>query len=1343
MYENIIQKHLKYIQDNKDKQLEFEVRFEIEYSVYDILKKINSLQKYSVKKENSIVEYHGKYERKIIYSDKVIEEKKVENLSNVDKLQIQGFTIKIAVSEEIETKIILSENPIKRKRERYIIENFFINGAHLHLTRAEQGDKVQNSIEIEYDVDIISTADDVLKPIKYIFDIMYVKSYELLTTEQSKEIIKQFNKHIIEFKENRKLQINNKDKENLRKFKIINFEDKPVSFEEKHIPLVKTKDYYVTNKLNGVRYFLYILNGEFYLIGKSSKKDIIEIDLVWLFTKTNSNIKGVYILDGEYFNNNYYAFDILYHDNEIIVDKQYIYRLDYLVKLTNYMYSFISNIFMKYIKYGIDTYDVIQYMKLNFTEWDYDNDGLIYTSFNSLYADKENKTLKWKFDHHQSLDVSIKSIVNKPNYYECYVVNVDNTHIEINEIIKDKNKYKLYSSTKFKDNDIVEISFDRTKKEFFPIRLRPDKINPNFITVAKSFWKDIKNPIPITTLSKKNLILNSNCTWKSYRSYANKTAKTNIINSLDKEHIIIDIGFGKGADIEKYIYNGNKYIIGIEPDENNIKEFIKRSKDKLKKNNNIYTYTTSGKKIDLSIINKSGSDETLVEDIKRLLDQYQYKNEITVCMFFSLTYFFNKDDDFVKLVDNIYKFYSKRIVGTVMDGIKTIDFINNYSYDENCLKLSFNLEGENITNEKELQKLGGFTNDIYISIPDSSTVKGHHEYLVFFNNFESILRWYGYYLYDKEYFNFKSPNENCLLNYFSSLNLKFDFRINKNYEQDNKLINYMFDLNKKIGIPLYSNYFYKCINNIRKNYKLSYEDLYNIIEEMFLQNKNHIVKYDTDYFLIDENDDVIENEDELDFNNKVHHVLTNSINKNFVLTFEIEINDILINKLFVSLKKYKINNILYDYYMKNENEVKEFINYLKQYKSELRKNNIIEYNSNIGTYTIHFTELFNKVLVYEPNSLNYELTRHNVSLFYNAVNYELILKDNINVLFKNSNIEKIDENDVLFLNLKFINNPYDFINEIINTKNEIIILTTNYLKETEKYFKNFIVHKLVNSYVYFINFQITILELTPQYISSYEKEFIQEYIDENINEFTLKSPDYPQPDYIELDLDNLEGVIKLDTEKIEHLFNNMNNKRELIDLTKLKFTEESLYSITPFEEAHRITDRIVKHLNKNDIIITDATANVGGNTISFYNDRTNDIKKVNSVEIDELTCKILKNNLVVYGYPIGNVYCEDYLNIYLKLEQDCVFFDPPWGGKDYKKYKSLDLFLGEKNIVDIIIELFEKNKVKYVVLKAPINFNETKLLNTLNLDRKIPIPRYKENYGTHISYYVYFITGLK
>ena len=143
----------------------------------------------------------------------------------------------------------------------------------------------------------------------------------------------------------------------------------------------------------------------------------------------------------------------------MLINREYTHRLNFLEKLTNYMYNIIPNIFMKSIRYGIDTHLIIEYMKSNFTEWDYDNDGLIYTPVNSLYADKNNKTLKWKFDHHQSLDVSVESISD--NYYKCYVVNTDNTLIDINEIIK--KKYILYSSIKFKDKDIVEISFDRTK----------------------------------------------------------------------------------------------------------------------------------------------------------------------------------------------------------------------------------------------------------------------------------------------------------------------------------------------------------------------------------------------------------------------------------------------------------------------------------------------------------------------------------------------------------------------------------------------------------------------------------------------------------------------------------------------------------------------------------------------------------------------------------------------------------------------------------------------------------------------------------------------------------------
>ena len=1384
MYETKIQNHLNYIKENKDKNLEFEVRFELEYSIYDILKKINSLQKYLVIKENSIVEYHGKYERLIIYSNKAVEQKKIENLSNVDKLQIQGFTIKIAVSEEIETEIVISKNPTIRKRERYIIENFHIKGAHLHLTRAEQDGKVQNSIEIEYDLNIITTVDDVFKPVKYIFDIMYVKSHELLTTDQSKDIIHEFNKHVITFKKNRNLSINERDKNNIKNSKIINFEDKPVSFEETDISLVKTMNYYVTNKLNGVRYFLYIQNGKFYLIGKSSKKD--DIDLVWYFSNIEiPNFYGIYILDGEYFNDKYYAFDILYHDNEIVTDELYKNRLVYLNQLIRYfsLHSFYQ-VEIKYIDYGILTYKVIEYMKKEFDDWDHDNDGLIYTHIDSVYADKRDgkKTLKWKFDHHQSLDVKVKSVRDK--HYKCFILDKDNDgkeiNVEINDVINKKNNYILYSSTKFKDNDIVEISFDRIKKEFYPLRLRPDKINPNFITVAKSFWKDIQNPIPISLLCKKQLIYDNNlCTWENYRSYANKTIKTNIIKSIDKTHIIIDIGFGKGGDIDKYIDNGNKYIIAVEPDENNIKEFLHIYKSRLNKNNNIYTCSSSNKKIDkkidISIISKSASDESIIEDINKLLENYEYK--ITVCMFFSLTYFFNNEDDFVKLINIISKFKPERIVGTFMDGIKTINFINNYSYDNKNLKLYFiSKEKDEIKKERKMQKLGGFNNNVYISIPKSSTVEGHHENLVFFDNFESILIWFGYYLCKKKSFNFKSQTEtgDCLLDYFASLNTEFDFRLNNSIEINDEFINYIIKLNEKVGLPLYSNYFYRCINNIKKKYTVSYEELNEIMDKTFLQKKNHIGKFIDDetgeesYILINDDNDVIH--DDIDINNKIHYVLTNNKNDNFILNYEIRINDILKNKLFdeINLKQYKINNILYKYYIRNENEIKECINFIKQYKSQLSKNNIVEYISNIGRYTIYFAKLFNKVLVYEPDSLNYDITRHNVSLFYDKPNYKYIVSEYINVEFYNSNPIKIDENDTLFLNLKFILNPYNFIREIINIKNEIIILSTDYLEEIEEYFEIFIVNKLINGYVYFINFQITNIELTPQYISSVdipttsspslEEEYkeinegqknigIDEFIENDIEEkiYAPKSQDYTPPPTPPPYIDHLEGVIKLEIEKIQHLFDHRNYKKEKINLEELRFTDESLYSITPFKEAYIISDRIDKHfhykLNINDVTVTDATANVGGNTISFYN---HGINKINSVEIDAKTCEILKNNLKVYGYPINNVYCEDYLNVYLNLEQDCVFFDPPWGGPEYTKIKNLDLFLGEKNVVDIIIELFEKNKVKYAVLKAPINFNEIKLLNKLNIDKKYNMLRYNEEKSkTYTTYFVYYITGLK
>ena len=191
--------------------------------------------------------------------------------------------------------------------------------------------------------------------------------------------------------------------------------------------------------------------------------------------------------------------------------------------------------------------------------------------------------------------------------------------------------------------------------------------------------------------------------------------------------------------------------------------------------------------------------------------------------------------------------------------------------------------------------------------------------------------------------------------------------------------------------------------------------------------------------------------------------------------------------------------------------------------------------------------------------------------------------------------------------------------------------------------------------------------------------------------------------------DEIKGKTKKELEeinksKLKWLFRNKNLKGKKINLDKLKLTKESFYSITPWVEADNITKKIIKYISKpvSDIVITDATANVGGNTISFYN---YGIKNVNSVEIDSLTCDYLKNNLEIYGYDTNNVICDDYLNIKDSLEQDCVFFDPPWGGKNYTNVKVLDLYLGKTNVTDIIFDLFTENKTRLVVLKAPLNYN--------------------------------------
>jgi 16S rRNA G966 N2-methylase RsmD len=178
--------------------------------------------------------------------------------------------------------------------------------------------------------------------------------------------------------------------------------------------------------------------------------------------------------------------------------------------------------------------------------------------------------------------------------------------------------------------------------------------------------------------------------------------------------------------------------------------------------------------------------------------------------------------------------------------------------------------------------------------------------------------------------------------------------------------------------------------------------------------------------------------------------------------------------------------------------------------------------------------------------------------------------------------------------------------------------------------------------------------------------------------------------------------------------NNLNDNKELLS------DDVGRYSISLPKDAEIITSLINYHINKinmsiDNLIITDSTAGVGGNSISF----SKKFKSVNSIEIDDKRFSFLKNNINFYNISNVNLIKTDYLKIIENLIQDIVFIDPPWGGRSYKKKERLTLQLSDTPLEQICVRL--KKTCKLVVLKLPLNYD----LNTLFKPINATIYKYK------------------
>ena len=210
-------------------------------------------------------------------------------------------------------------------------------------------------------------------------------------------------------------------------------------------------------------------------------------------------------------------------------------------------------------------------------------------------------------------------------------------------------------------------------------------------------------------------------------------------------------------------------------------------------------------------------------------------------------------------------------------------------------------------------------------------------------------------------------------------------------------------------------------------------------------------------------------------------------------------------------------------------------------------------------------------------------------------------------------------------------------------------------------------------------------------------------------------------------------ILKYDKTKIKELFPETEN------MDKLQLSNIGEYSMSKPQVAEKISRIILKYFpetptSKNNLILTEANSNMGGNTINF----SRYFSKVLAVEIIPLHCDILRNNLKQYKHTKNvEVICADYLDKISQLEQDVVFFDPPWGGPDYKSSKHLDLYLNNIHMAEIINFLITNTVTKVVAMRVPRNFNFFNLFRKL-LTEKINIHKVFNDAG-YLSFYMVMI----
>lgn len=534
-----------------------EIEFRVNSGVTEIQFN-NLLERLKIGNELQILKYEveisGNNCRKITTENGTV---RYEDKARAQNLIFNFHNIDVKLSASIETEINdrvwnPASTVLKRKIERYNITTKSA-GRIWCLSKVNL-----NDYEIELE---INSNNKIAEELCYLLTNLFPEQKCFIEKPIASEIIEKFNAKIeplFATTSNRAAAIVNK-----KNIIALVYEARLINLKPYHL---SSRKFAITPKFDGVTRYLFVAQIEsaiyIWLIYKTA------IDLIY---KVNSSATKIWsllspyigtILQGEYMEKQFWVFDTMYLGNELCIEMYHSKRLckaeqfvnrfsQHWLKIKPHFHTEISTMF--------NIRDCLRYMH---NTWEHDSekycDGLVFVPLDTSF--RNDATYKWKFPQKMTIDfaVYVKYEDEFAIKWSLHVTASDGSLIEF-----EYNKSNYYLITRHYNNivsgAIVECKWNGESFDIYRVRFEKNK--PNYVAVAQDVMHDILNPVTVTNLLN---VESETLELKLFRNYHNEIKK-NLIADYCNNKQVLDIGFGRGGDIHKYIAANTMKVHAVEP----------------------------------------------------------------------------------------------------------------------------------------------------------------------------------------------------------------------------------------------------------------------------------------------------------------------------------------------------------------------------------------------------------------------------------------------------------------------------------------------------------------------------------------------------------------------------------------------------------------------------------------------------------------------------------------------------------------------------------------------------------------------------------------------------------